>query len=225
MMLYLSYPITSHIPVYGTKEARPEVRQIKSLKKGDTSQTYWIGMENHWGTHVDCPAHFFPQGKKIIDYDAGFWFFPKPQIICVKTKPGHIISRNDLATSLNRETDLLLLKSGWSKIRNEGIYSVDNPGVEPELGMWLRKEYPSLRVIGFDWISLSSYKNKKVGQEAHRVFLDPSKEGHPILIIEDMRIPDEEGLSEVLVAPYLIEGIDSAPCTVFGIFDDKNDNF
>ena len=226
MIRFFSYSISPRIPAYGVQEVKPEVRQLRSFERGDACQTYWIGMENHWGTHVDCPAHFFSHGKKVVDYEAGFWFFSRPQIVPVEAKTGEIITRRNLKTPVKRGTDLLLLKSGWNKMRGEKNYSVDNPGVDSGLGRWLRTEYPSVKAIGFDWISLSSYKNSKMGREAHRVFLDPEGKGHPIIIIEDMHIPDEiDGLREVWVVPLLIEAIDSAPCTVIGIYNDKSNNF
>jgi len=94
------------------------------------------------------------------------------------------------------------------------------PGIDPSLGILLRKEYPSIRAIGFDWISLSSYTNRELGREAHRIFLDPRKEGNPILVIEDMFLPwNMENLKQVLVAPLRVDGIDSSPCTIIGIFE------
>ena len=41
--------------------------------------------------------------------------------------------------------DLLLLKSGWSRFRGEDIYSQHGPGLSPDVGVYLRKNYPRLR--------------------------------------------------------------------------------
>ena len=220
MIRYLSHKLSASIPVYGSTKATIQLREIKSIVSGDSCQTYWLGMENHWGTHVDCPAHFFTEGMKIADYEAKFWLFRKPQILSVNAKPGQIIGRKDLITEINPETDLLLLKSGWGKFRGEEIYSLQNPGLDPGLGLWLRKEYPSLRAIGFDWISLSSYTHRELGREAHKAFLNPEGVGHPIVIIEDMNISEYlNKLKEVWVVPLRVERIDSVPCTASGVFE------
>lgn len=220
MIRYLSHKLSASIPVYGSTKATIQLREIKSIVSGDSCQTYWLGMENHWGTHVDCPAHFFTEGMKIADYEAKFWLFRKPQILSVNAKPGQIIGRKDLITEINPETDLLLLKSGWGKFRGEEIYSLQNPGLDPGLGLWLRKEYPSLRAIGFDWISLSSYTHRELGREAHKAFLNPEGVGHPIVIIEDMNISEYlNKLKEVWVVPLRVERIDSVPCTAIGVFE------
>ena len=43
------------------------------------------------------------------------------------------------------------------------------------------------------------------------------------MLIEHMDLStDLQNLKEVWVAPLLIEGVDSAPCTVVGIIDDKD---
>jgi len=116
-------------------------------------------------------------------------------------------------------SDLLLIQSGFGRFRGTEKYSCCNPGFAPETGTWLRKGHPSLRAIGFDFISLSPYQNRDLGRESHRAFLDPRGVNSPILIIEDMDLSGN--LSDLLwvwVVPLRIEGLDSAPCTVIGVF-------
>lgn len=220
MIRYLSYLLSHAVPACGSVEKNIELREIKSLEKGDSCCTYWVGLENHWGTHVDCPAHFFADGMQVDEYGADFWFFRNPQVLSIHAEPGQIIGVSELSSEINPEADLLLLKSGWGKFRGKDIYSLRGPGLDPLVGMWLRKNYPSLRAVGLDWISLSSHTNRKLGREAHRVFLNPESEGRPIVLIEDMFLPEDmENLKQVWVAPLRVEGIDSAPCTVIGVFE------
>lgn len=211
--------LSSVNPVYGCQRQKLKLKKLKSLRKGGACQKYSIEIENHWGTHVDCPAHFFIKGNRISNYPADFWIFYRPQIIPVEVQPGQIICQKDLTVEIAPEIDLLLLKSGWSKLRGTKKYSNDNPGLDPEFGLWLRRRYPSIRAIGFDWVSLSSYKHRELGRKAHKIFLDPKAQGHPILIIEDMFFPkDIKKVKEVWIVPLRIEGLDSAPCTVMGVF-------
>lgn len=217
MMYYLSHPILSHIPVYGRGKRKIELKNVKSISKGDSSQVFWFGMENHWGTHIDGPAHFFPGGRRISDYPASFWFFRNPQVVSVKAAPGQVISFSDLGADILRSTDLLLLSSGWSKLRGRSEYSLNSPAIDPSLALRLREKYPLLRAVGLDWISVSSFKNRSLGREAHRAFLNPKGKGHPLLLIEDMYIPRKiKRLKQVWVLPLRISGIDSSPCTVIG---------
>lgn len=220
MLRYLSHTITPIMSVHGSVKEEVELRQVKSIEKGDSSQVYWLGLGNHWGTHVDCPAHFFPKGAKVSDYQADFWLFNNPQVLPIKAAPGQIITFDDLGCQINPQTDLLLFKSGWKEFRGKEVYSLKNPAIHPSLGLKLRKECPEIRAIGFDWVSMSSCSRRELGREAHRAFLDPQGKGKPILIIEDMDIPkDTAKLQKVWVMPLRIETIDSAPCTVIGVFE------
>jgi kynurenine formamidase len=219
MIKYLSYKLAKKVPAYGVPDAEVEIREGKSIAKGDICNTFWFGMQNHWGTHVDCPAHFFDGGNTITDYSAGNWHFTQPQVLNVNLALGQILEKCDIEGKLDNSADLLILKSGWGGFREQNTYSMQNPGITPEVGIWLRKEYPLIRAIGFDWVSLSSYANRDIGREAHRAFLNPSGEGNPILIIEDMDLTENmEDLKEVWVFPLRVEGMDSAPCTILGVF-------
>ena len=219
MIKFLSHRILSLMPAYGLTGEKIVIKQVRSIKKNGSCQIFRFAMNNHCGTHVDCPAHFFVDGKKVADYPAEFWLFRKPQVCRLKVSPGQIISKKDLTIKINPKTDLLLLRSGWGRFRGKMAYSLRNPGIDPALGIWLRKKYPLLRAVGIDWISISSYKHRDLGRQAHRKFLDPRGTGHPILIIEDMDLSLKlNGLKNVWLAPLRLEKVDSAPCTVLGIF-------
>lgn len=217
---YLSYPLKNITPVYGLADAQVQIRTVKSLSRGDSCNTYSIMFENHWGTHIDCPAHFFEDGARVLDYEADFWLFKNSQIISLQVEPGQIIGKKDLSDKINPDIDLLLIKTGWDKYREQEIYSKYNPGLDPEVGIWLRSEFLAMRAVGFDFISLSSYTNRQLGRQAHRAFLDPHGEGTPLMIIEDMCLSvNMENLQEVWVVPLRVKKIDSAPCTVIGVFE------
>jgi len=219
MIKYLSYILSDDTPVYGAKEKGVLSKEIKSLSKGDSAAVFSVSFENHWGTHVDCPAHFFMGAKKAVDYGPEEWIFRNPQVIDINASSGKIITIEDIGRIAPR-ADLLLLRTGWSRFRGKDIYSLNNPGVSSEVGIFLRKNYPKIRGIGLDCISLSSYAHRESGREAHKAFLDPKGYGAPLIIIEDMFLSDmPEGLKEVWVSPMRIEGIDSAPCTVIGVFE------
>ncbi|MDX9713925.1 MAG: cyclase family protein [Dissulfurispiraceae bacterium] len=220
MMRYLSYELSPYTPFYGSTDRGVFPEKIKSMADGSSCDVHKIAIENHWGTHIDYPAHFFTGGKGPCDYDADYLFFRSPQVIPVHAEPNQILRKADLIVPPHITTDLLILRSGWGAVRNLDKYSLEGPGLDPEIGIWLRKEYPGIRAVGFDWISLSSYAHREMGREAHRVFLDPQGNGHPILVIEDMLIEDNlESLKYVWVVPLRISGIDSAPCTIIGVFE------
>jgi kynurenine formamidase len=116
---------------------------------------------------------------------------------------------------------LLLIKSGFSSFRGTEKYTNGNPGLKPEVGLWLRETHPYVRAVGLDFISLSPYRNRALGREAHRAFLDPDGLNSPVMLIEDMNLSqDLSGLISVWVFPLRIGGVDSAPCTAIGVIKD-----
>ncbi len=215
---YLSHFLNSEIPVYGNAGASINLQPVKRIEKGDSSNTFRFTMENHWGTHIDAPAHFFAGAPSLSDYPADFWRFRNPQVVEVPADENALITVKSLDGRLGAESDILLIKTGFQAWRGQEKYCVCNPGFSHEAGLWLRKYYKTLRAVGFDFISLSPYQNKEEGRKAHRTFLDPSGENHPVLIIEDMDLEgDLSFMKQVWVAPWLIKGVDSAPCTVLGL--------
>jgi len=216
MAVFLSYKILKVNPAYGKSKAAIGIRPLKSLRAGDSCNTYLLNIKNHLGTHIDCPRHFFANGAAAADYKPEFWVFRHPQVIPVKARPGELIGEKDLKARINRKADILLFRSGWSKNRGKDIYATANPGLEPSLGASIRDAFPSVRAIGIDWISISSYKHRDIGRKTHRIFLNPKGKGHPVLIIEDMYIPAKTDFKTIIVSPLRIKGIDSAPCTIIG---------
>jgi arylformamidase len=216
---YLSYPLTLKLPAYGSVSENMSINPINSFENGDSCRTYWIGFKNHWGTHVDCPAHFDRFGKCVQDYPCEFWEFDNPQVIEITANPGQIIIIDNLKHQIDKKTDLLLLRSGWGLKRGSDTYSRHNPGLEPKIGKWLRRAFPNVRAVGIDWVSISSFQNRQTGREAHRSFLCSDGQTSPIVLIEDLDLTEPLlGLVKVLVVPIRIEKIDSSPCTVIGFF-------
>jgi len=112
-------------------------------------------------------------------------------------------------------TDLLIIKTGFSLLRQEEAYWKNNPGFAPELAAFFREHLPHLRMLGFDSISLSSFAHRETGREAHKAFLDHPR---PVLLLEDMNLSMVDGrfwLKRVIVSPLRVEDADASPCTVF----------
>jgi len=215
--VYLSHPLSVGQPVYGGRGGL-EIASLKAIARGDSSHTFRVVLDNHASTHVDGPAHFFENAPAVADYPADFWIFKKPQVVEIAARPAQLLDAA-LFQEVKRDTDLLLIKTGFQSQRDQEAYSTQNPGVKADAGFWLREHCPDLRAIGFDFVSLSSYQNRPEGRLAHQAFLDPHGLGQPILIIEDMDLSaDLNGLKQVVAAPLLVQGIDSAPCTVIGFF-------
>ena len=175
------------MPIYGGR-AEIGLVSVRSNSNGGSSNVYKFSMESHWGTHVDAPRHFFTKGRSVTDYPAGNWIFTAPRVICIDLGASDILRRGEWIEEIRESTDIILFRAGWSSFRKTEKYIYDNPGIEPDVGLQLRKKFPNLRAVGIDWISISPYKNRELGRQAHKVFLDPEGENNPVLLVEDMDV-------------------------------------
>lgn len=214
-LVWLSHELAETTPAYGDGEGFAR-EALSRISEGDTANTVRLILPNHLGTHVDAPRHFAEEGKTLSEYPAPFWVFEHPVLLDVPGEEGHLVSPEDVAGRLPEETDLLLLRTGFERVRGQEAYWAKNPGISPELGGWLRANYPTVRAIGMDVISVTSRLHRIEGREAHRALLDPDRPGEPVLAIEDMALARATGrLSRVVVAPLRVQRGDGGPCTVF----------
>ncbi|EMJ96563.1 cyclase family protein [Leptospira alstonii] len=221
--IYLNHLLNLDTPSYANN-GKIEINRIRSIKNGDTSNETELSFSNHMGTHIDAPFHFGDNGKTLDEYSPDFWICETPYLIEYLANPEEILSLEVLLPDLEKvpkNADVLLLKTGFEKYRttNREYYCFQNPAIEPNVGLWLRRNR-KLKFFGFDYISLSSRAHRSMGKESHRAFLSEilngvSIEGDPILLIEDMKLSElGESLNKLIVSPFLFEKADGAPVTV-----------
>ncbi len=210
--IYLSYFLDHLTPLYGGAKGI-SITPDRSINNGDSANTKQISLQNHSGTHIDFPNHFFEDGKTSENYNADFWIFEKPYLVLRKAEENEIFSLSDHEMKkIPKEIDFLIIKTGFGEYRGEEKYWKYNPGFAPIFATKLREKFPNLKVIGMDFISLTSYQNRELGREAHRVFLGGDR---PILLIEDMDLSKiMYSPKSILCLPRLINGIDSSPVTI-----------
>jgi kynurenine formamidase len=215
-VIYLSYPLDVSSPSYGNGNTL-RLESGNSIARGDSCNTSIWHLPNHLGTHIDFPHHFVQRGKTVTDYNPKFWFFNSPCILDISpVSPGKIIGPDDINfKKIRNDVDLLIVKTGFCEFRKDNIYWENNPGFDPNLAALFRLQFPLLRIIGFDLISLSSFSNRAIGRKAHNHFLNHK---NPILLLEDMDLTLVNGntvLPEVVISPLIVQGTDGSPCTVF----------
>ena len=213
----MSYPVSAETPTYGNLP-KPKIISHTSIAAGNTSNTYAITVYNHTGTHVDAPAHFVSNGRRVSDYLPEELVFRKPVLIDVPRKAGEWVEREDVEKVGSKNGDCLLIRTGFGIFRGRKIYRTHNPGISPETILWLRREAPKLRCIGIDSISISGFQDRVRGRRAHVAAFE-RREGlcKPLLLIEDMNLKvlnQETRIRKLFVVPWLVSNIDSAPCTV-----------
>ncbi|MCB0482444.1 MAG: cyclase family protein [Flavobacteriales bacterium] len=210
--VYLSHLLNSETPLYGGVK-NITIEADSKMKAGDTANTLFLKFNNHSGTHVDFPKHFSDSGKSLNDYGATFWQFDFVFLYEVEAQPGEIIDIDLNEIEIPIETEFLVIKSNFENYRSDDLYWKDNPGVSPQLASKVKQRCPNLRVLGFDFISLTPQQNKPIGREAHRKFLLDNN----ILIIEDMRLKEVNSnsrISSITCLPLAIDQGDGAPVTI-----------
>ncbi|MBI4823537.1 MAG: cyclase family protein [Nitrospirae bacterium] len=215
-LVRVSYNIDEGTPLYPKTEPII-IKQAKSILRGDSCNTYVISLSNHTGTHIDFPNHFHNSGRKVADYTVEELIFKKPLVLDCPKGQDEPIRTSDLKGRVKKTTDLLLIRTGFFKLRGRKVYISRNPYILPETAKWLKTSCPRLRAIGIDCISVASPLHRQEGRNTHRALLGGK---NPILIIEDVDLSMRlKGLKEVIAVPLYMEGIDSSPCTLIGVID------
>jgi arylformamidase len=210
--VYLSYFINEQTPLYGG-EKTIYIEERSQIRNGASSNTKYLKLPNHTGTHIDFPNHFSDQGKTINDYGPSFWMFDNVYVISYPVKAEEIIKQDLIHKyDIPSTTEFLIINTGFGKNRENEIYWASNPGLSPKLARSLKSRCPYLKVIGFDFISVSSYKNRMLGREAHKEFLVEND----ILLIEDMKLDGikTNTIQSIIALPILIDNIDGVPITI-----------
>ncbi|MBU4534884.1 MAG: cyclase family protein [Euryarchaeota archaeon] len=182
--------------------------------------SYLINVENHSGTHVDAPGHFLDGGKIISDYSPDELVFNNPLILDCPKKPGELIKLGEIFGRDLEGRDCIIFRTGFGKYRNDDpdTYLTFNPGIASDIIYWLRKNYKNIGCIGIDSVSISSYQKRKDGVKVHlNAFEENENFGEPLLLIEDMKLGDiknKSSIETIMIVPWQIKGIDSAPCVV-----------
>lgn len=224
--LRISYNLTEDTPVHPDL-AKITITPKNQIKEGDDYNTSVITVENHSGTHVDAPAHFTKDGRPIFAYDPNELTFHRPVIVDCPKNADELIREEDISPALKQYNkkdilgiDCVLIHTGFGKYRETDTekYLTKNPGISPEAVSYLRSQLPELACLAIDTVSMSRYGRMEEMIRVHQTaFRKEENLGKPLLFVEDLNLQTlqkEMVLEEVLVIPWQVEGIDSAPCTV-----------
>jgi len=217
MTLFLSYYINETTPLYGGEKAIL-VEKRSEISKGASSNTKYLKLPNHSGTHIDFPNHFSDAGKRINDYPASFWKFNRVHVIPYTAKNDEIIDEVLVKNYvIPVDTEFLIINTGFGNCREETAYWNNNPGLSPSLATPLKIRCPNLKAVGFDFISVSSFQNRLLGRAAHKAFLLDND----ILLIEDMKLDElnEKKIKSITALPLMIDKIDGSPISIIAKYE------
>lgn len=213
----LSHIITQSTPSYGSRD-KIVLRINSSITAGDSANSSsWFFSNNHIGTHIDSPHHFSQTGQKTYEIPVGDFIFNNVYLVDIPCGNGKLIKIQDFSSfNIPENVELLLIRTGYELFRSDEKYWEDGPGLAAEMASYFRNEYPQLRCIGFDFISLTSWNFRDEGRKSHTAFLCPEDGGRSILIIEDMAIAKvDASINWTVVAPMFVEDGNGGAVTIF----------
>lgn len=211
----LSHVFKEKLSAYGDGTGL-KIESLKSLANGDSSNNSALSFSSYFEIHIDFPLHFRPDGKKSSDYEIWNLIFNKIGIFKLSIQEENLIIYENLKEKskiLKKDTEFLMIKTGYSDFRNGEKYWKFNPGFHPNLAAFLRSHFQSLKGSGFDTISLSCYQNREMGRAAHKEFLCKNN----LLIVQDLNLSNVNCNTEIkrlVVVLFLVENIEAATVNV-----------
>jgi arylformamidase len=219
MVIKLSHNLSESTPFFSGLPA-PRLDRLYDLAKGDGCNSFYLTTSNHAGAHVDGPYHFNPNGRKISEYDLPELIFTKTAVIDIQVSPDELIlpEHLDACSTCRNDCDLLIVRSGFGKYRADARMYVDHsPGFSAAAADFVMRQFPNLKALAVDFVSIAAMSHMQEGCDAHRVFLGcENYSSRPILLIEDVMLPTVLPVIEkVYLVPWFFDGLDSAPCVLF----------
>jgi len=206
----LSHPLSAHlsrIPFF--PPARFE--RIMSMPRDPLNATE-IQMVCHFGTHVDAPCHFIPDGPAIHEIPLDRLYGPGV-IWRLRCEPYEIIEPDlfERAGPPLHAGDILLLDTGWADHFGTERYG-ENPSLSLAAAEWLVEH--SVKLLGVDFITPDLAVNRRPADfrwPVHHILLS-----HGVLIAENLTNlrPLSGQRVEVMFLALNIEGADGAPARV-----------
>jgi kynurenine formamidase len=199
----------------------PELSDFFTVAK-DGASVQILKLASHTGTHLDTPCHVIEGGVQITEYSPQELIFTQPVVVDLELSDTEIVQRQHLEPHAQalQQADMAIFRFGYGQIRKNDPqrFSSQCPGFGIESARWLRQTCPQLRAMGMDVPSVATIAHIESTMKAHNVLLEG--QGRRLLIIEEMNIDrDLTALREVRINPWLVQGMDSGPCSIVGILE------
>lgn len=192
---------------------------MTSTDAGDVANVGILHLCNHFGTHLDAPNHFNPDGLKVSEVPLERFVYEQVVVLDVVKADRELVTRDDLkpVVGMLAKADILLLRSGWSAVRasDPERYASQGPGVAADACEYLIDGFPQLKAIALDWLSLATPHRIEEGIAAHQILCGVGRGGRYVIIIEDVdlgRLPPS--IDRIYALPLFADEADSSPCTV-----------
>ena len=176
----LTHTIEETMPVYpGTQP--PRLETANTYEKDLFKETL-VTMFSHTGTHMDPPAHIFPEGKTLDQFPADQFMGKALVIDCRDLKAGDAITMAHIRKYGEKaeQAEFLLFNLGWDRFWGTDAYFGAFPCMDDQvLNYILAGHYKG---IGVDTISIdpmnSLERHRKLFRETEIVVIENLKDLH-----------------------------------------------
>ncbi len=224
MFVHLSHILDPDGPHYPTSPVL-SVERNSVIGQGSDSNDCISRLPNHFGTHMDAPRHFVPNGLTFAELPVERFNFDGDEILLIDVpkEPRTLVTLDDVqryAPDLPG-IRLLLIRTGFERYRSENpeTYMNEGPCLDPELCRWLAEE-TGVECVGMDWISVGAPWND-LGTEAHRQLLGYYRDRF-ITAIEDLSLAPvgDKWIDFLTLGGLRIKGVDSSQVNVTAFLND-----
>jgi arylformamidase len=202
-MVELSRLIDITLPFSERLPAWPGDAAVQILRSTGVATVSELRMSSHVGTHLDAPAHFFPQGRSVDQ-------LPLETLI----GPAWVVGFDTAATITADDLDGAGIPAGVERLllrtRNSAVaptpstaFNEDFVGLDSTAGDWLLSRH--IQLAGIDGPSVDPFASGDF--PVHRLLL-----ANQVIIVENLRLHGvKAGPYRLICLPLAYEGGDGAP--------------
>jgi arylformamidase len=197
----ISLPISPNLPTW-PGDPPFKRKYVSEIVQGGNTNTSFLEMCAHMGTHVDAPDHFLGNGKTVENLPLN--------ILCGRAYVLHlpeveIITANDLENAeIPPRTRRILFKTRNSEFWARGVqtFQTNFVALSEDAADYLVER--SVKLVGIDYLSIAPYKQSR---PTHEILL---KAG--IVILEGLDLSSvTQGRYSLFCLPLKLVGSDGAP--------------
>jgi kynurenine formamidase len=163
----------------------------------------------------------------MVDVPIETFGYVEDQILVIdlphRGEPKSVIVKEDLEpfAEAMQGKGILLLRTGFERFKftDPHTYEYEGVSLHPDLCRWLVEDFPDLRCIGMDWLSIGTPSNS-FGKDSHQWLLGKHTD-HYVTGIEDMTLAPlgDSKIKVLTLGPLRVKGVDSAQVNVMALLD------
>jgi arylformamidase len=174
----LSVPLSSELPTY-PGDPGIQISAWSSLDNGDAANVSAVNFGAHTGTHVDAPAHFLQNAKKV-EALALEVLIGEAEVIEVPEEL-RVIDEDFVAKNCQEGTARVLFKTRNSAFWTGDFadFRTDFTHLDLSAAQWLVQQ--RVKLVGIDYLSIEKFHSQD--HAVHRAFLT-----HDVIILEGLNL-------------------------------------